>query len=49
MLHDNESDEIVNNFKFDDQGSIHYMDWLENNKNVNNIGHVQDNKNNADD
>jgi hypothetical protein len=37
LLHDNESDEIVNNFKFDDQGSVHYMDWLENNKNENNI------------
>ena len=37
LLHDNESDEIINNFKFDDQGSTHYMDWLENNKNENNI------------
>lgn len=43
LLHDNESDEIVNNFKFDDQGSTHYMDWLENNKNENNIVNNQNN------
>jgi hypothetical protein len=43
LLHDNESDDIVNNFKFDDQGSTHYMDWLENNKNDNNIGNNQNN------
>lgn len=35
LLHDNESDEIENKFKFEDQGSIHYLDWLENNKEIN--------------
>lgn len=35
LLHDNESDDIVNNFKFEDQKNIHYLDWLEQeNKNV---------------
>ncbi len=41
LLHDNESNDIVNNFKFDDQGSVHYMDWLESNdseiKKLNNV------------
>ncbi len=35
LLHDNESDEIENKFKFEDQGPIHYLDWLENNKEIN--------------
>ena len=43
LLHDNESDDIVNNFKFEDQGSTHYMDWLENNKNENIIEKNQNN------
>ena len=29
LLHDNESDNIEDNFKFEDQSNIHYMDWLE--------------------
>ncbi len=37
LLHDNESNDIADNFKFEDQGSVHYMDWLENNKDVKNI------------
>ena len=32
LLHDNESDEIENNFKFEDQTGVHYMDWLEQEK-----------------
>ncbi len=31
LLHDNESNDIINNFNFDDQGSVHYLDWLESN------------------
>ena len=37
LLHENESNDILNNFNFDDQGSIHYMDWLENNHSSNTI------------
>lgn len=37
LLHDNESNDIVDNFKFEDQGSIHYMDWLENDKIENSV------------
>ena len=33
LLHDNESDNIEDNFKFEDQTNIHYMDWLEQEKN----------------
>lgn len=32
LLHDNESNDIEDKFKFEDQGPIHYLDWLENNK-----------------
>ena len=45
LLHDNESDSIEDNFKFEDQKNIHYLDWLEqdNNKqkNNNNINSVK--------
>jgi len=38
LLHDNESENIDYNFNFEDQGSIHYIDWLKNDKlNTNNI------------
>lgn len=33
LLHDNESNNIENNFKFQDNSNIHYMDWLEQEKN----------------
>ena len=29
LLHENESNSINNNFKFEDQNDIHYMDWLD--------------------
>ena len=29
LLHDNESSNIEDNFKFEDQKNIHYLDWLE--------------------
>ena len=29
LLHDNESNNIDDNFKFQDQENIHYLDWLE--------------------
>ncbi len=29
LLHDNESNNIENNFKFDEQTNVHYIDWLE--------------------
>lgn len=29
LLHDNESNNIEDNFKFEDQDNIHYVDWLE--------------------
>jgi hypothetical protein len=32
LLHDNESDNIEDNFKFEDHSNIHYMDWLEQEK-----------------
>jgi virulence-associated protein VapD len=32
LIHDNESNNIENNFAFDDQNDIHYTDWLKNNK-----------------
>ena len=32
LLHDNESNNIEDNFKFQDQDNIHYMDWLEKEK-----------------
>lgn len=31
LLHDNESGQIEDKFEFEDQGPIHYLDWLENN------------------
>jgi len=38
LLHDNESENIDYNFNFEDQGSIHYIDWLKNDKlNTNNM------------
>ncbi len=37
LLHDNESNDIADKFKFEDQGTIHYMDWLENSKMENSI------------
>lgn len=38
LLHENESEETYYNFNFEEQGSIHYMDWLENDKlNTNNV------------
>jgi len=37
LLHDNESDNIEDNFKFEDQKNIHYLDWLEKNNNDKNI------------
>lgn len=33
LLHDNESDNIEDNFKFEDQKNIHYLDWLEQDNN----------------
>ena len=35
LLHDNESDNIEDNFKFEDHSNIHYMDWLEQEKQQN--------------
>lgn len=37
LLHENESDYIEDNFKFEDQNNIHYLDWLENANNNTNI------------
>lgn len=38
LLHENESEETYYNFNFEEQGSIYYMDWLENDKlNTNNV------------
>lgn len=34
LLHDNELNNIDDKFNFEDQGNVHYMDWLENNKNI---------------
>jgi hypothetical protein len=49
LLHDNESDNIEDNFKFEDKSDIHYMDWLEQeqkqDKHINNHV-VNDNNNN---
>jgi hypothetical protein len=43
LLHENESNDIVNNFKFDDQGSVHYLDWLEsNNSEITNLNKLVD-------
>lgn len=33
LLHDNESADIEDNFKFEDQKNIHYLDWLEKQEN----------------
>jgi SNF2 family DNA or RNA helicase len=48
LLHDNESDEIENKFKFEDQGPIHYLDWLENNKDVEPKSNIQVDKDEPD-
>jgi len=41
LLHDNESNNIEDNFKFEDQDNIHYMDWLEKEKeNINNKNNI---------
>lgn len=32
LLHENESNNIDDKFKFNDQGDVHYMDWLEQNQ-----------------
>jgi len=34
LLHDNESENIEDNFKFEDQKNIHYLDWLEQENNA---------------
>ena len=41
LLHENESNDIENNFHFEEQENIHYLDWLEQN---NNIGHIKEEK-----
>ncbi len=54
LLHDNESNDIEDKFKFEDQGPIHYLDWLENNKTfekdklINSDEKTQVDKNNTD-
>ena len=47
LLHDNESENIEDNFRFEDQKNIHYLDWLEqdnnNRKKITNINNINDN------
>ncbi len=43
LLHDNESGEIEDKFKFEDQGPIHYLDWLENNNTFNQVSAEKEN------
>lgn len=48
LLHDNESDNIEDNFKFEDQKNIHYLDWLEQDNN-NQKKIINTNNNKSDD
>ena len=46
LLHDNESNNIQNEFKFEDYSNINYLDWLEQNKNNNLNDKINFNNNN---
>ena len=48
LLHDNESDNIEDNFKFEDHSNIHYMDWLEQEKQEKILIQTNKNLNNDD-
>ena len=44
LLHDNESRDIEDKFKFEDQNDIHYIDWLEQEKNKENQIQIDEEK-----
>ena len=44
LLHDNESRDIEDKFKFEDQNDIHYIDWLEQEKNNENQIQIDEEK-----
>ncbi len=48
LLHDNESNDIDDKFNFEDQGSVHYMDWLEQNSSEKKSNTVNDHEINPD-